>query len=1098
MEGYSWYGNNRKSISKRAIRGSGGVGVLIKHSVLEHYNVAAIAEKYEGILWLQLIQRQNGKQVGICVCYLPPIGSSRGDKSQEFFDTLKALVIDNYHLGDFLICGDLNARCGSLDDAPGVDNIPTRISVDNISNKIGKELIEMLRTLELGILNGRFEPTKDNFTSVSTKGLSVVDYCIAPLTSLGLFSNFQVHDIPGTIISKGIPIDSTIPDHRILTVDVKQSLTTVRKINGRKPRARRKVPPEYMQDAATAGKVQSLAAQLLFDTSHVDVNTVYDSFCKVIDEQIGDQSPTNLSHTSNRRKAWWNEELRELAKAVRFSLKAWEQNKSNNDLRELYLHSQKEFSKLVRKSKRRYRRERQNRLLDQQKRNPKAFWNFVKGIGSTTHELPSTMRTADGQTVTEGSEVLSMWRDYFCSLLNPHTSGHSLTAALPSESLNLDASELNATFSYEEVKSAILANDNAKSPGFDQIQPLFIKNDVCIDFLHSLFNYCYQHGEVPSAWFKTVIKPIPKSHLDPQSTTNYRGIALQSFVAKSYCRMLNSRLRDWLESNDALSDEQNGFRANRSCQDHIFALTSVIENRMCQKKDTFACFVDFKKAFDCVNRDLLWDKLSVRFGLFGNFLTALQALYADVRCVVDVNQAFTDWFTVNNGVKQGCILSPTLFAMFIDDLVSEINSKQAGVECQTCSISALLYADDVVLLAPSAGNLQCLIDVVAGWCAKWEMNINTTKTNIVHFRRRLRSKPRSSVTFTFQDYEILYTSQYKYLGLLLHEHLDWNVSVEGIIHKANRALALLNHRMRATGGFHFETYTLLFTQLVQPIIMTNACIWGHKVLPKIMSIQHRALRCFLGVNKTCPLAGLFGETGWIPFKAYIDFSILRFWYRVKSMEGNRLTHKIYVWSKSLAESGRKNWARSTTNLLDSLRDHNQLPHSCTEKDVWIAIMDREFQKWEASVQTTPSNSESGGRLRFYRHVKDEPSQELYVNRSISAGKRRIITMFRCGCLPLDVELGRYRSPKIPLQQRTCQLCKEGLGDEVHFVNFCHPLMELRAKLYQVASDALGGPSFYTLPPVEKTILIMSLCAHDTAVSKLIYEMYLLQRSLTEC
>ena len=59
-------------------------------------------------------------------------------------------------------------------------------------------------------------------------------------------------------------------------------------------------------------------------------------------------------------------------------------------------------------------------------------------------------------------------------------------------------------------------------------------------------------------------------------------------------------------------------------------------------------------------------------------------------------------------------------------------------------------------------------------------------------------------------------------------------------------------------------------------------------------------------------------------------------------------------------------------------------------------------------------------------------------------------------------------------------------------------MELRAKLYQVASDALGGPSFYTLPPVEKTILIMSLCAHDTAVSKLIYEMYLLQRSLTEC
>ena len=599
---------------------------------------------------------------------------------------------------------------------------------------------------------------------------------------------------------------------------------------------------------------------------------------------------------------------------------------------------------------------------------------------------------------------------------------------------------------------------------------------------------------------KTVIKPIPKSHLDPQSTTNYRGIFLQSFVAKSYCRILNTRLRDWLESNDALSDEQNGFRVNRSCQDHIFALTSIIENRMYQKKDTFACFVDFKKAFDCVNRDLLWEKLSTRFGLFGNFLTALQALYEDVRCVVDVNQTFTDWFTVNNGVKQGCILSPTLFAMFIDDLVSDINSKQAGVDCQTCSVSALLYADDVVLLAPSSANLQCLIDVVAEWCTKWEMNINTSKTNIVHFRKRLKRKPRSSVIFTFQGNEIVYTSQYKYLGLLLDEHLDWTVSVEVILHKANRALALLHHRMRVTGGFRFETYTLLFKQLVQPITMTNTCIWGHKVFPKILSIQHRALRCFLGVNKSCPLAGLFGETGWIPFKAHIDFSILRYWFRVKSMEGSRLTHQIFVWSKSLAESGMKNWARNTMNLLDSLREHShidQLQHSCTETDLWKAIMDRELQAWETSLHTIPSNSECGGRLRFYRHLKGEPSQEIYVNKSISTGKRRIITMLRCGCLPLDIELGRYRSPKTPLEQRTCQLCNDGLGDELHFINFCRPLTQLRSTLYKVAADALGGPSFYVLAPMEKTILIMSLCTHNTAISKGIYEMYLLRRRLIE-
>ncbi len=107
----------------------------------------------------------------------------------------------------------------------------------------------------------------------------------------------------------------------------------------------------------------------------------------------------------------------------------------------------------------------------------------------------------------------------------------------------------------------------------------------------------------------------------------------------------------------------NGFRADRCCQDHIFVLTSIIENRMAKKEDTFTCFIDFKKAFDCVSREFLWRKLETRFCLSGNMLLAL---YEDVRCSVSVNNIFTDWFSVNSGVKQGCILSPTFFAMFVD------------------------------------------------------------------------------------------------------------------------------------------------------------------------------------------------------------------------------------------------------------------------------------------------------------------------------------------------------------------------------------------------------------------------------------------------
>ena len=155
--------------------------------------------------------------------------------------------------------------------------------------------------------------------------------------------------------------------------------------------------------------------------------------------------------------------------------------------------------------------------------------------------------------------------------------------------------------------------------------------------------------------------------------------------------------------------------------------------------------------------------------------------------------------------------------------------------------------------------------------------------------------------------------------------------MENIACKANRALALLNHRMRATRGFHLKTYTLLFNQLVQPIIMTNVCIWGHKEYPKIANIQHSVMRFFLGVGKTCPIGGLFGEMGWIPLRGLIKFNILKFWHWIMSMRSTRLTRLILLWSKSL--TGIPNWVNRTSELLSSLYHENLLHQGHSANDL---------------------------------------------------------------------------------------------------------------------------------------------------------------------
>ncbi len=148
--------------------------------------------------------------------------------------------------------------------------------------------------------------------------------------------------------------------------------------------------------------------------------------------------------------------------------------------------------------------------------------------------------------------------------------------------------------------------------------------------------------------------------------------------------------------------EQNGFRKDRSCQDHISSLYYILENRKLSKLDTYCCFVDFKKAFDSIPRELqlLWQKLA-KYGINGQILRCLQAAYTNVTSSIRIDKKLSNSFEINCGLKQGCPLSPTLFNIYINDLIDDLNQEDEGISFEDCKVNALLYADDVVLLGGS-------------------------------------------------------------------------------------------------------------------------------------------------------------------------------------------------------------------------------------------------------------------------------------------------------------------------------------------------------------------------------------------------------------
>ena len=143
-----------------------------------------------------------------------------------------------------------------------------------------------------------------------------------------------------------------------------------------------------------------------------------------------------------------------------------------------------------------------------------------------------------------------------------------------------------------------------------------------------------------------------------------------------YCKsvywysILNNRVINLLDSQDTIVEEQNGFRSHRSAEEHVFTLSSVIKNRFCENKDTFVSFIDMCKAFDWVDRNLLFFKL-LKYNISGKIYNAIQSLYINTLSCVKLNTKLSNRFETISGVRQGDTLSPTLINIFINDLAVE-------------------------------------------------------------------------------------------------------------------------------------------------------------------------------------------------------------------------------------------------------------------------------------------------------------------------------------------------------------------------------------------------------------------------------------------
>ena len=232
---------------------------------------------------------------------------------------------------------------------------------------------------------------------------------------------------------------------------------------------------------------------------------------------------------------------------------------------------------------------------------------------------------------------------------------------------NLKDLNLDKEIEESEIVRCIKKLKNNKTGGGDGIVSELLKYGGVgmVKMLGKLYALIWKEECVPMKWREGLIVSLFKKG-DKEDPGNYRGITLLSVVGKVFCKILNDRLVQYLDKSSKIHEGQAGFRAGRCCIDNIFTLNELIQGRLKEGKKTFSFLLDIQKAYDSVWRNGLWLTLW-NMEVKGKMWRVIKTMYNSSRSAVLLEGEKSSTFSVEQGVAQGCSLSPILFSVFISD-----------------------------------------------------------------------------------------------------------------------------------------------------------------------------------------------------------------------------------------------------------------------------------------------------------------------------------------------------------------------------------------------------------------------------------------------
>ena len=356
------------------------------------------------------------------------------------------------------------------------------------------------------------------------------------------------------------------------------------------------------------------------------------------------------------------------------------------------------------------------------KNNSKKAYQLVKDLTTTKHGRSTTIQDKNGKNLTEEPEILKRWTEYCSELYNDTISCIEL------EILNVPPATDNDNYPIlrTEVEAAIHSLQKGKAAGVDNIPAELVKagGETIVNVLLDICNKIWTSGEWPKPWTQSLVITLPKKG-NLQLCQNYRTISLICHPSKVMLKIILNRLRPYAEN--IIAEEQAGFRQGRSTIEQIFNLRILCEKYAQHQQELYHVFVDLKKTFDRVWHIAPWATMQ-HYNINSKLTEMIRSLYDKATSAVFFNNNIGDWFRTTVGVRQGCLLSPTLFNIFLERIMSDaLEDHEGTVSIGGRTITNLRFADDIDGLAGSEEELANLVKRLDKTSTSYGMQISAEK-----------------------------------------------------------------------------------------------------------------------------------------------------------------------------------------------------------------------------------------------------------------------------------------------------------------------------------------------------------------------------------